>query len=107
MIKNLNHLKKQMKADVRIKIVDHCKPANIGQVRRITMVNGNCFYSVVDGDPGHESSVANGGKGIVCWWMQARFWSFQDGICSIYTSDSVRTKDKLIMSFRILTEEET
>lgn len=106
MIKNLNQLKKHIKADVRFEIVDHCKANYIGQIRRVTVVNGNCFYSIVDGKPGHESSLANNGRGIVCWWMQARFWTFDNGICSIYLSDTKQDKDSLIMSFKILTEEE-
>lgn len=105
MIKNLNQLKKHIKADVRFEIVDHCKTDYIGQIRKATAVNGNCFYSIVAGQPGHESSLANNGKCIVCWWMQARFWSFDNGICSIYLSDTKQDKDNLIMSFKSLTEE--
>ena len=34
------------------------------------------------------------------------FWSFQDGVCSAYDSDTTHTEDHLIMAFRILDEQE-
>lgn len=105
MIKNLNQLKKSLKAGTRFQITAHCKKKWIGQIREVTVANTQGFYSVVPGEPGHVVSGCNGGRGSVLWWSKAPFWDFKDGICGIYSSDTERTEDNLIMAFRVLGEE--
>lgn len=104
MIQNLSQLKRRMKAGTVFEIVGHCGPEFIGQKRQVTLSNTQGFYSVIPDEPQSEISLANGGKGLVLWWSKARFWSFENGCCSLYDSDKEHTERHLIMSFRILSE---
>ena len=105
MIKNLNQLKKSLKKGTRLQIVTHCRPEWAGQLREITVANTQGFYSIIPDEPDHKVSKGNDGKGSVLWWSNAPFWDFTDGVCSLYSSDTKRTEEYLIMSFRVLGEE--
>ncbi len=105
MVKNLNQLKKSLKTGTRFQITNHCRPECVGQLREVTVSNTQGFYSILPEEPDSKTSTCNGGKGSVLWWSKAPFWQFTDGICSIYNSDTKRTEDTLIMSFRVLGEE--
>ncbi len=106
MIKNLNQLKKAMKENPRFQIIAHCRKECIGEIRQVTQANTTGFYSAVAGDPEDWTRTANQGLGLILWWNRAPFWSFQDGVCSVYDSDTTHTEDHLIMAFRILDEQE-
>ena len=105
MIKSLNQLKKQFQKGTEFVITDHCRPDYIGQRRKVTVSNTQGFYSIVPGEPEHKVSLANGGRGSVLWWSKAPFWQFKDGICEMYSSDTQRTEEHLIMAFRVLEKE--
>ncbi|RFZ77485.1 hypothetical protein DS742_18195 [Lacrimispora amygdalina] len=104
MIKNLNQLKKSLKAGTRFQITAHCHTEYVGQVREVTLANTQGFYSVIPDAPDHKVTKSNGGKGSVLWWSKAPFWDFSDGICGIYSSDSKRTEEFMILAFRVLEE---
>ena len=72
----------------------------------MTQANTTGFYSAVAGDPKNWTRTANRGLGLILWWNRAPFWSFQNGVCSVYDSDTTHTEDHLIMAFRILDEQE-
>ena len=105
MIENLNQLKRVFQDNPRFEIIDHWKGDCIGEVRKVVAVNTVSFHSVVDGQPEHKNSLANGGKGVVLWWEKAADWSFNDGICSVYFKGKEHVRENLIMSFRLLPEE--
>ena len=64
MIQNLSQLKRAINEKKRFEIVRHFKhPAFAGQIRKPNKLQTNAFYSVVDGQPEHEVSKANGGIG--------------------------------------------
>jgi len=46
-IKNLSQLKKSLVPGTMFRIVDHCRPEVIGQLRIITEANTTGFYSTV------------------------------------------------------------
>lgn len=102
---NLSQLKRAMKCNPRFEITGHCREECVGEIRRVTLANTQGFYSVVDGQPEHRVSRANGGCGSVLWWSKAPFWHFQNGICALYDSDTAHEDGHLIMAFRILDEE--
>ena len=102
MIKNLNQLKKALKNCPRLEIVGHCRPECIGQIRRVSLTNTRNFYTVMDDQPEHSISRANGGEGFSLSWGKAGAWGFEDGICSIYERDAEHTPEHLIMAFRVL-----
>ena len=106
MVKNLNQLKKVMKGNPRFQIIAHCRKECIGEIRQVTQANTTGFYSAVAGDSEDWTRTANQGLGLILWWNRAPFWSFQDGVCSVYDSDTIHTEDHLIMAFRILDEQE-
>ena len=105
MIENLNQLKRIFQDKPRFKIIDQWKKECIGEVRKVVSVNTVSFHSVVDGQPEHKNSQANGGKGVVLWWEKAADWTFQDGVCSVYFKNKEHVHENLIMSFRLLSEE--
>ena len=93
MIKNLNQLKKVMKGNPRFQIIAHCRKECVGEIRQVTQANTTGFYSAVAGDPEDWTRSANQGLGLILWWNRAPFWSFQDGVCSAYDSDTTHTED--------------
>jgi hypothetical protein len=101
MIKNLSQLKKALKANPRLEITGHCQSDYVGQVRRVTLANSVGFYSVMDGQPDHKISRANQGRGSVLYWSNAPFWTFRDGVCSLFSHED-HTQEHLIMAFRVL-----
>ena len=105
MIENLNQLKRVFQDKPRFEIIDHWKGDCIGEVRKVVAVNTVSFHTVVDGQPEHRNSLANGGQGVVLWWEKAADWSFNDGICSVYFKGKEHVRENLIMSFRLLPEE--
>lgn len=104
MIQNLSQLKRTLKAGTIFRITAHCRPECAGQKRLVTHSNTQGFYSILPDEPQSKTSLANGGKGSVLWWSKAPFWKFENGVCSIYTSEK-HTEGSLIMSFQILNEE--
>lgn len=83
-IKNLSQLKKAIKDGKRFKIVNHYrKPETIGQIRKPNVIQTNGFYSWIDGQPEHQVSRANHGKGYWLAYGKASEWKFEEGICKL------------------------
>ncbi len=101
MITNLSQLKKKMQKGTRFQILEHGRPECVGEEREVTYANTQCFYSIVPGQPNNRASLANNGRGSTLWWSKAPFWSFQDGKCSLYSSDQKRDDKHLIISFKV------
>ena len=102
MVSYLSQLKRALKACPKLEIIGHCRKECVGEIRRVTLANTQGFYSVIDGQPGHKASQANDGKGLVLWWSKAPFWSFENGICALYDSNTDHTEGHIIIAFRIL-----
>lgn len=92
MIKNLNQLRRTLREGTQLEILDHCRPECIGQIRNITLVNTQGFYSTVANQP---DASAN----------RAARWQFADGVCSVFDSEQKHTEEELVMSFRVLEKE--
>ena len=45
MIKNLNQLKRVLRPGMRLEVIGHCRPGCIGQLREVTWVNTQGFYT--------------------------------------------------------------
>lgn len=105
MIKNLSQLKKTLKSGSQFRVIDHGRPECVGEEREVTYANTQGFYSIVPGNPNCRTSLANNGRGSYMWWSKAPFWEFKDGACSLYASDTRRTKDYLIISLEVLERE--
>ena len=63
MIKNLNQLRRTLREGTQLEILDHCRPECIGQIRNITLVNTQGFYSTVANQPDASDNRGNGGRG--------------------------------------------
>ena len=61
MIKNLNQLRRTLREGTQLEILDHCRPECIGQIRNITLVNTQGFYSTVANQPDASANRGNGG----------------------------------------------
>ena len=103
MIKNLNQLKRTLRPGIRLEILDHCRSECIGQLREVTLVNTQGFYTKVLNQPDNKINAGNNGRGSMLWWGPAKTWAFEDGICSSYQYGSNTTKN-LIVTFRVLEE---
>lgn len=105
MIKNLNQLRRTLREGTQLEILDHCRSECIGQVRNITLVNSQGFYSTIVNQPGASANRGNGGRGPILWWGRAAHWQFKDDICSVFDSEKEHTEEQLVMSFRVLEKE--
>ena len=104
MIKNLSQLKRSLHKGARFKVIDHGRPECIGEQREVTYANSQGFYSIVPGDPDCRTSMANNGRGSHLWWSKAPFWEFDNGVCSLYASDTKRSSEYLIVSMEVTKE---
>lgn len=59
----------------------YIRPEMEGQRRKANVTQTNGFYSVVPGEPNHQVSVANNGKGYWSSYGKASEWEFENGIC--------------------------
>ena len=105
MIKNLNQLRRTLREGTQLEILDHCRPECIGQIRNITLVNTQGFYSTVANQP---DASAN------CQWAALPHQRIgprpplpllADGVCSVFDSEQKHTEEELVMSFRVLEKE--
>lgn len=101
MANNLSQLKKALIPGAEFEIVGHCRPECIGQSRRVNIANTAGFYSVIPDEPEGKASLANGGKGSFLGWSKARFWKFENDVCSLYDSDTEQTPERLIISLKL------
>ena len=62
MIKNLNQLRRTLREGTQLEILDHCRPECIGQIRNITLVNTQGFYSTVANQPDASANRGNVGQ---------------------------------------------
>ena len=104
MIKNLNQLKRRLRPGTRLEVTGHCRPGCIGQLREVTWVNTQGFYTKTLNPLDPKLNAANEGRGAILWWGAARTWEFEDGVCKSYTR-SEHTAETLIMAFRVLEKE--
>lgn len=86
-IKCLAELKRAFAAKNKFVMVEHfVKPEMAGQVRVPNIIQGNAIYSVVDGEPDHAVSKANGGMGYRLEYGKAKDWTFENGLCTCHNS---------------------
>ena len=101
MVSNLSQLKKAFANKPEFKILDHCRPECIGQIRKVNVVQTNAFYSIIPSEPESDETLANDGKGMWLKYPKAKFWKFENDVCSIYFNDNERAGN-LIMSFTLI-----
>ena len=68
MIKNLNQLKRALRPGVRLEVTGHCRPSCIGQLREVTWVNTQGFYTKTLNPPDPRINAGNDGRGAILWW---------------------------------------
>lgn len=98
-------VRRTLREGTQLEILDHCRPECIGQIRNITLVNTQGFYSTVANQPDASANRGNGGRGPILWWGRAAHWQFADGVCSVFDSEQKHTEEELVMSFRVLEKE--
>ena len=59
MIKNLNQLKRVLRPGMRLEVIGHCRPGCIGQLREVTWVNTQGFYTKTLNPPDPKLNAAN------------------------------------------------
>ena len=84
-IRNLTHLKSVLKQGSCFEIVQHSlHPEFTGQIRQLSKVQTNGFYSTIYQDPTHKVSHANGGLGYWMAYQKASNWEFNGEICTCW-----------------------
>ena len=104
MIKNLSQLKKTLHKGAQFHVLAHGRPECVGEQREVTYANSQGFYSVVPGKPDCRTSLANNGRGSHMWWSKAPFWEFNEGVCTLYSSDQKRSPEYVILSMEVTGE---
>ena len=105
MVKNLSQLKRTLCAGTQFRVINHGRLECVGEERQVTSANTQGFYSIVPSDPNCRTSLANNGRGSHMRWCSASFWEFQDGVCTLFLSDTKRTKDHMVMSLEVIEKE--
>lgn len=64
-VKNLSHLKKLLQKGGRYRAISHIiHPEYVGLIRVVDSVQSNAVYSKIEGQPEHQLSVCNHGRGV-------------------------------------------
>ena len=95
-IKNLAQLKRVIQEKREFIIRVHRQEKFLGQKRIPNVVQSNGFYSVISGQPEHEGSFANYGKGSWIDFGKATQWEFQEETCSMYLPEMEHIPENLI-----------
>ena len=95
-IKNLAQLKRVIQEKREFIIRVHRQEKFLGQKRIPNVVQSNGFYSVISGQPEHEVSCANHGKGSWIDFGKATQWEFQEETCSMYLPEMEHIPENLI-----------
>ncbi len=95
-IKNLAQLKRVIQEKREFIIRAHRQEKFLGQKRIPNVVQSNGFYSVISGQPEHEVSCANHGKGSWIDFGKATQWEFQEETCSMYLPEMEHIPENLI-----------
>ena len=101
MITNLSQLKKHFASFPEFEVIAHCRPECIGEKRKVNVCNITGFYSIIPNNPNAKATLANGGRGSFLGWSNSPFWKFENGIASVYTSDTVFNEDTLVLSMKL------
>ena len=86
MIKNLNQLKRALRPGMRLEVIGHCRPGCIGQLREVTWVNTQGFYTKNAQSARSEAQCGKrGARRHPLVGSRPRTWEFEDGVCKSYT----------------------
>ena len=100
-IKNLAQLKRVIQEKKEFIIREHRHEKFLGQKRVPNIVQSNGFYSVISGQPEHEVSCANSGKGSWTDFGKATQWEFQEEKCSMYFPEMEHIPENLIWTIEV------
>ena len=104
MIRNLSQLKKQINEGTSFEIIDHCRKECVGQIRKPNVIQSNGFYSIIPNEPDSRESKGSNGNGSWLEYGKASYWTFDNGICSVYLSGE-HSQESFIMSFKLIEKE--
>ena len=104
MIKNLNQLKRALRPGMRLEVIGHCRPGCIGQLREVTWVNTQGFYTKTLNPPDPKLNAAIEGRGAISGGEPRAPGNLKMG-CVSRTPVAEHTAETLIMAFRVLEKE--
>ena len=80
-VKNLAHLKKLLHKGAQYRAIYHSvHPEYVGLIREVTTVQTNAVYSKIKGQPQHDLSICNYGKGVRTEFEKANRYIFGDTV---------------------------
>ena len=91
-----------MQENPKIEITAHRHPEYVGKIRRITISNSEGFYSVVEGQPEHELSRRNRGKGSYTGMWSSKHLALNNDICTVFNHSKKPEEKELFLAFRII-----
>ena len=91
-----------MQENPKIEITAHRHPEYVGQLRRITISDKEGFYSVIDGQPEHELSRRNRGKGSYTGMWSTRHLLLKGDTCTVFNHRKKPEEKELLLAFRII-----
>lgn len=99
---NLATIKRNIKSGMEFEVVNHRMEHWIGQIRKPNKIQTNGVYTIVKGDPEHNVSKANNGKGVWMEYGKASDWEFyadEQGKehCVLYQGEHI--KENMIIDF--------
>lgn len=106
MITSLEQLQEALRVKPRLEVLYHWNKDRVGQIRRVTYVDQIGFHSIPVDWRNCEPQLLYSSRGYHLWWGKRGAWRFENGICSIYDSDTAHTIDHLVMAFRVLENRE-
>ena len=114
-VKSLAEFKRSIKPGTRIVALENdWKPSLVGVVRVVSKVQSNCFYTRVEGQPGHMWSTANDGLGLRCEFQPASCCEIERcdnddpaGVGDLVVYGAYGRKNGMRIKYHILDDDET
>jgi len=100
-INSLSQLKRVLQVGTKFKVIDHCRPELIGQIREVTKVQTNGIYTILPDNPEHKYSTCNGGKGSWMEYNKSSYYEF-DGRIRWYAMPVGSENNELIMEIQLV-----
>lgn len=95
--KSMNDFRSKLRIGTKLTMVYHWREELKGKRRRITKIQRNCFYSVIDGEPDSEWSKCNDGLGLRTDYKIAKCWEFRPDGLIIYNADAEKFRGPVMM----------
>lgn len=103
-IENLAQLKRALQPGTQFRVLRHAHESMVGLVKQVNIKQSDSVYVQLAGQPDHPSSTCNGGRGSWMPFSKAPFYTFNDGVVTLYSTPG--DENTVIYAFEVLAEQE-